>query len=144
MGGYSMAKGKKTQSTKIKGTKSLKKFELSKSAGIKDGNKKIFSRKLVYVILIIFVLILGGLVLGLLFEFNIIGNPLSAMTAKTQVFFVEDRCSLIVGQLIHTLNDESECKVRCRTTCELRGVQFYDFEFVQKTEDCNTCKCYCK
>jgi hypothetical protein len=143
-----MAKGKKdtkkTDKPKIKDVKSLKKFELPKTVEIKSGKKRFFTKKVVYAILIIFVLILGGLVLALLFEYSLIKNPFAKLTAEVQVFSVEDRCSLIAGQLIHTLSNEDECKVRCKSTCESWNTQFQNSEFLQKEKDCNICNCYCK
>jgi|WetSurMetagenome_2_1015567.scaffolds.fasta_scaffold437832_2 hypothetical protein len=139
-----MSKTKKIEKPKIKGTKSLNKLELPEEVEIKTWKKKFFTKRVVYIALILFILILACLVLALLFEESIISNPFATFTAKTQIFSVEDRCSLIAGQLIHTLSNEEDCKVRCRTTCELRNTQFQNSEFLQKEKDCNICKCYCK
>jgi hypothetical protein len=57
---------------------------------------------------------------------------------------LEDRCSVLFNNILHTIKDESGCENSCRAECSTREMEFYKSEFSLNLEGCNDCKCYCK
>lgn len=126
---------------KIKDAKPLSNYELSKNS------KSHFSKKLlVKMIVVILALLVLLLVFEILVENGIMKNPFSGWNDNHEIqqFSIKDSCSVIAGQLIHTILSEDECGVRCKTNCELRALSFESFDFALKSEDCHVCNCYCK
>jgi len=131
--------GKRLSSRK----KYLKDYRLENN--LSKGLKKRSFKSINFGIIIIFLIIaLLAIILILLVEFKIIDNPLDNPLSQPQLFDIEDRCSLIVGQLMHTIEGSDSCEIRCGTECEVREMNFYDSEFTKHENDCNSCECYCK
>lgn len=88
-----------------------------------------------YFLLVAIVVVLVG-ILG--FKYNLFtqGN-ISEVTIK-------DECSLIMGNLIHEIGSESNCKLACETECIFAKKKMYNFSFESKNESCNSCLCNCK
>lgn len=65
---------------------------------------------------------------------------------KKEIVFVplQDRCSIMFDNLLHTIKDESGCENYCRAECSTRDIDFYKAEFYLKEDSCNICNCYCK
>ncbi len=65
---------------------------------------------------------------------------------KKEIIFValQDRCSLMFDNILHTIKDDSGCENYCRAECITRGIEFYKTEFYLKEDSCNICNCYCK
>lgn len=104
-----------------------------------------FKKSKVFIILvIILIIILATTVVAILTEFGIIENPLENSFSKPELFMARDLCSLIAGQLIHTINDEDSCRMVCNTECGVMEKKFHSLEFAKRDGDCNECKCYCK
>ena len=59
-------------------------------------------------------------------------------------FTVDDECSIIMGNLIHNVRDEGDCKIKCMNNCEIRELDFYDSEFILENSSCHTCDCFCR
>jgi hypothetical protein len=102
--------------------------------------KKIYLIILLLLLLTLFTIIL----LWLLIEINAIKNPFTEINYTPRLYVIKDDCTLIQGQLIHSIKDESICELRCKSDCTLRSMSFVKSEFNQKTDDCSTCNCYCK
>jgi len=73
-------------------------------------------------------------------------NPtlLNKITKKPRLFIIKDECSMILGNIIHKIKNEDECKIFCRNDCELRKIDFYNSELIKSNNSCHTCNCYCK
>jgi hypothetical protein len=55
-----------------------------------------------------------------------------------------DGCSLFMEQILHQIRDIPDCENSCRSECYLLSKEFYEVEFQEPLEGCNTCICYCK
>jgi len=111
---------------------------------LKKNKKQVFHKKTMLFLMVILALFLAVLSAILLVQFNIIKNPLEKITQEKRVFNIKDECSLIVGQLIHTIKDDSTCELKCKTNCNSFDMNFDNSEFTAKKEDCNGCECTCK
>ena len=108
--------------------------------GRKEGKRKDgFPKKLLLIVLIILLL---AVIFWLLVETAIIKLP--PKSTQIKIFAVQDECSIIVGKLIHTIDDEGTCQLKCRATCEVKGLQLDRVTFVQGDNQCNRCECACK
>lgn len=117
-----------------------KKKKLKKE--VKKINKP--SKKIIQISIIILALVLLLLSLFLLVETGIIKNPLDRLNSKNKVYNLQDECSLIVGQLIHSIEDENDCQLKCRTNCNVRGETYLYEEFIKSENNCHTCTCSCR
>ena len=95
---------------------------------------------------LVVLLIILALLLLVLFVTNssLIKKITKKATANPQKFSIEDRCTLIVGKIIHTIGTSDSCQMSCKAECEARERGFYSSELLQKEKDCNECSCYCK
>ena len=116
----------------------------SKDKSIINKFKRYKKRKITLISIFLLVFLLVIMLLLFLFQLEIIKNPYAKFGAKPILFKIRDECSLIVGQLIHTYNDEGSCKNRCNAECEVRNFNFYNVEFIEKEKDCHECNCYCR
>ncbi len=57
---------------------------------------------------------------------------------------LQDKCSILFGNVLHTIKDESSCENSCRAECITREMKFYNSKFILSSESCNTCNCQCK
>ncbi len=106
---------------------------------------KPFLRKRIFkLVIFVLILLLGCSVFALLIQQGIIQNPFKYYGKVERKFIVKDECSLIVGKLIHTINDEGFCESRCKMHCNVREMSYARFEFRKAENDCNICDCYCK
>jgi len=122
----------------------MSKKQKTSSKKVKNKKKHVLHKKTMLVIILFLALFLTILSLILLVQFNFIKNPLEKISLKERIFEIKDECSLIVGQLIHTIKDESTCEIKCKTNCDAFDMNFQNSEFTEKNEDCHTCKCTCK
>ena len=139
-----MKKSVKSNEKKESGAKQLSNYELPKDFSAKPMKRRKLNRKNTKLALILLIIALLALVFILLVQFGFVNNPFEKLNREPELFRVEDSCSLIVGQLIHTINNADECEVRCKANCELRESDFHNSEFSQREKDCNLCNCYCK
>lgn len=63
---------------------------------------------------------------------------------EVKLISLQDRCSVMFENLLHTIKDESNCENYCRAECITRKMEFYKTEFYLKENSCNICNCYCK
>ena len=59
-------------------------------------------------------------------------------------FDVVDECSLIMGNIIHNMRDEGDCKIKCENNCDFREMDYLNSSFTFKETSCHTCECWCK
>lgn len=57
---------------------------------------------------------------------------------------LEDRCSVLFNNIIHSIKDESGCENYCKSECFSRDSKYFNSEFSINPEGCNGCLCYCK
>ena len=61
-----------------------------------------------------------------------------------KIVSLQDRCSIMFENILHTIKDDSGCENYCRAECITRDMSFYKSEFEAMEDSCNTCNCYCK
>lgn len=123
-----------------------KKVQVEERAEVVPGKiKKKGRRSLIFgLILIILFVSLLVLVPILLFQIGLVKNPFTNLHIEPREFNVVDECSMIVGNLIHSIQDEGVCEQRCKIDCDVRGLFFYDSEFSESPNDCHKCRCFCR
>lgn len=82
---------------------------------------------------ILFLLFLG-LILSANFNFNV----------KKTTTEIPDVCSIISGNLMHEIETDAICKIRCDNFCEVSNLIFLDYHFIKNEGECNSCSCTCK
>jgi hypothetical protein len=92
------------------------------------------------------ILIALGFLFLILIILILINMKIWEIFAKKEIKLVviEDKCSVLFDNLLHSIKDESSCENYCRSECLTRKLSFYDFEFIFKEKSCNICNCYCK
>jgi cytoskeletal protein RodZ len=63
---------------------------------------------------------------------------------EEQFFPIADECSLVLGNLLHPIQDTGDCSTKCRNECTLRELTYTRSEFATENNSCNVCDCYCK
>jgi len=122
----------------------MPKKQKTSSKKVKNKKKQVLHKKTMLVIMIVLALFLVVLSLILLVQFNFIKNPLEKISSEERIFAIKDECSLIVGQLIHTIKDGITCELKCKTNCNAFDMKFHDSKFIENTGDCHRCECTCK
>ena len=100
--------------------------------------KKVKKTKLIITFLLIALVLLFA---ALFFSFK-----LWKLFEKQEVQRLEiiDGCSLFMGNILHQIRDIPDCENSCRSECYILNKNFYEVEFQESQEGCNTCVCYCK
>ena len=109
----------------------------------KKIKKNFLTKRLLNVIIIMLAVLFLFMMFFLSIELNLINNPFSNILQEPQKFEIPDQCSIIAGQVIHTIENEDSCRIICRAQCETRNLEFYDSEFHESLEECHLCDCYC-
>lgn len=99
-----------------------------------------FLRKNNLILILAICLVVIGIFL--LIENEFIENPFTSREPVT--IEARDFCSLIAGNVLHTINNGDECRLQCLAQCETRDMSLGDSEFNKIENDCNTCSCYCE
>ncbi|MEM4330601.1 MAG: hypothetical protein QW273_01170 [Candidatus Pacearchaeota archaeon] len=55
-----------------------------------------------------------------------------------------DECIVVLGNLIHEIEDEDSCKLACQTECSFLNKKYFEHEFFSYKDKCNKCLCRCK
>jgi hypothetical protein len=92
--------------------------------------------KFFFVFAAILIIVLTGLVLYSLKIFEPRVEPIR--------FDIQDECGQILGNLIHNIQNDGGCKVKCADNCEIRGMEFHNYSFTFQEASCHTCECYCR
>jgi nitrate reductase NapE component len=109
----------------------------------KAKKKKFLSKKAFSILIFVLFFVLVVSCVGILAEYGIFKNVKNPL-AKPVLFVIEDKCSLIVGQLISTIRDEETCELKCKSECNVREMTYVREEFILIEDDCNVCNCFCK
>jgi ethanolamine utilization protein EutA (predicted chaperonin) len=100
--------------------------------------KKEKKNKNVVIALFVMVGILALILIGLImYSFGVFESN------SPELFVIKDECGNVLGNLIHQIRDEGECRIKCVNECDVRGMDFFDFGFALKIDDCNSCECWC-
>jgi hypothetical protein len=92
---------------------------------------------LAFVLLIIFV----SIFISEFVSFNFIGD----IFEKPHLVDIKDECSLIMGNLVHQVRDETDCNLRCNNECNMEDSKFIESNFTRNGDGvCNRCDCFCK
>jgi len=132
-----MPKKKKKVAVKSRGR------ELPQTLDVKKSKKKRKRSKVVPVFMVILAVVLVVLVVYLLVESGVVESPFENVHIQPQKFLIRDECARIVGNLMHTIDDEEGCEQKCKTDCGVREMSFHDSEFIGRVSDCHLCDCYC-
>lgn len=68
----------------------------------------------------------------------------SEMFEEPQEVEVLDGCSLIMGNLVHQIRDETDCSLNCANRCEVGGDSYYNSSFEASSGGCHACSCFCE
>ncbi|MGD9276135.1 MAG: hypothetical protein PVJ67_03095 [Candidatus Pacearchaeota archaeon] len=89
-------------------------------------------------------LILVGVLIFVLVILLIINSDFKTFFKSTQLIVIEDNCGVAVGNLIHEIKSEDNCKVMCNNECNVLDKSFVRVEFSDETGSCYECLCYCR
>ena len=107
----------------------------------KKVKKRFFkSRQLIILLSVLLAIIF----LVILFNQGFIGNPLENFGKGITKVVAPDECTIIAGNLLHTIEDEGDCNLKCVAECEIRTLELEDSEFMARPNNCNICTCSCK
>jgi hypothetical protein len=64
---------------------------------------------------------------------------------QKETFPIQDECSRVMGNIVHSYQDQGGCKLRCLNECEIRKKTFIEATFQEKNEEsaCYQCSCTC-
>ena len=114
----------------------MKRGRYRKTRGVRALKHRRHRREVVGIFVLIGVLCL--IVLGLLlYSFGFFEKD------RVESFEVADECGLILGNLVHQIRDEGECRNKCLNECSVRGMDFLNFSFEERGTDCHGCSCSC-
>ena len=68
----------------------------------------------------------------------------SLFPKETRNFDIEDKCGNFGVGIVHTVENEGVCKMRCRAKCGSIDFEYKKIVFESFINKCNTCKCYCE
>ena len=106
----------------------------------KSRMKSKFSKRKLSVLIIVLLALLALVIFMALVEYGFDLNS----NKEIEISNISDGCSYIVGKLIHTINNEEECKVRCFSECSVKNKEYFSSNFTLGNETCNSCACSCK
>jgi len=101
----------------------------------KTKTKELYKGLVVFSIILIVLLV----ILLIISLFKSTGGDLD----EPQLYSIRDECSLVMGNVMHPIQDGGDCKIKCINECEFRGLEIDSFEFVPQNSSCNVCDCYC-
>jgi hypothetical protein len=95
------------------------------------------------ILIIILILIILLLVLSVLefFPEKIPSN------SEEKLINIQDKCGIILGNLIHEIRDKEDCDLRCFNECNIQNLEKVKIEFSntpKENNSCYQCDCYCK
>jgi hypothetical protein len=99
--------------------------------------------KISKVLIILTILLSIILIVTILIQLDIKGR-IDKVFAEPKLLTIEDKCSLIMNNLLHEIKNEDDCKIRCNNQCNLENMRTLKSEFITPNNSCYACKCYCK
>lgn len=64
-------------------------------------------------------------------------------TKEEKTYNLKDECGPINGNILHSIKDESACRIRCRGHCNSLDHEYISSTFIDKGLQCHDCKCTC-
>jgi hypothetical protein len=64
--------------------------------------------------------------------------------AQVKSFQIDDKCGRFMNLMSHTINDETECVIRCKQKCISQELRYKNVDFQNTGNSCNSCTCNCK
>ena len=104
------------------------------------NNKNKISKKSLVAIFMFLLILLVLASFYLLKEGGIIKNS-TELSEKN--FTIQDKCSIIVGKIVHPIDREDECMNNCVAQCEIYSLSYDRVEFELMQDTCNKCSCFC-
>lgn len=106
--------------------------------------RRFFSQSTLYCLLVLFLVVLFFLIFFLLIEIGYAEKTFDSLLREEVVHSLDDECSVFVGNIAHTIGDESVCQNRCEIYCEAVHREFSRTDFLENPGECNSCKCSCR
>jgi hypothetical protein len=109
----------------------------------KNPNLKRKKSKTIKIMMIFLIFLVIAFVIILLLDFGALDSFVK-MFKEPKKYNVNDKCSLIMNNILHQIKNTDDCKIRCKDECNLRTLEYYSSDFEAMNNSCNTCECYCK
>jgi hypothetical protein len=90
------------------------------------------------------ILVATGILVLILILLIGISSGLFEGPKEVVMYAINDECSLVMGNIIHQIRDNGDCRIRCVNECGLREKEIVKIEFELKNNSCHVCDCYCK
>ena len=74
------------------------------------------------------------------YTYNLVSTTLFRENHKITI---DDKCTVFVGNVIHTIGTDAQCQLRCSTQCQTFSETMKSFSFAQG-KGCNSCTCICQ
>lgn len=110
-----------------------------KKLGKREKDRVFLYSKLFFAFLIVFFVAFISLFLIEYVDFYFVKDSFSSPYEVSVV----DGCSLIMGNLVHYIRDETDCKLNCASRCEIDSAKYYNSSFEFSNSSCSSCSCYC-
>jgi len=98
-------------------------------------NKRKYAVRVLLAIALVLLILIGFLL--------IVQSGTFEKKSEPEYFSLQDECQAVMGNLMHSINNEGECKLRCINHCDIREMNFEGFEFIEETTACSHCGCSC-
>ena len=104
----------------------------------KRSKKKIFhySRYIIAIVIILVIIVIALI----LIEGDIASD---FKTPKVKEIQLTDKCTLVLGNLIHQIKNEEDCILQCKRECTAQDMNYQNVAFEFRESDCHNCKCFC-
>ena len=63
---------------------------------------------------------------------------------KTTSFEIQDKCGSAFQAVLHTVESDGVCKIRCKSQCEVDDLKYDNHVFTMQVVGCHNCTCYCQ
>ena len=63
---------------------------------------------------------------------------------RHHTFEIEDKCGMIAGSVMHILDTEAACEIRCKSQCSAQEMSYEKSAYTGLEQGCNICKCTCR
>lgn len=106
---------------------------------VRKSNKEFLYSKLFLVLVIVSLFAFLTLVFIEFVDFGFVSD----LFEEPQEVVVVDGCSLIMGNLVHQIRDETDCNLNCASRCEVDDMSYYNSSFEASSGGCHSCQCFC-
>ncbi|MBM3200111.1 hypothetical protein FJZ53_04170 [Candidatus Woesearchaeota archaeon] len=70
-------------------------------------------------------------------------SPSKMLNFEKKKIIIPDECGNIIGNVLHSVTDEDQCKMKCLNQCSTIGMERDKVVFSKGINTCNSCECYC-